>query len=719
MLYQPTKLWWLSLLALLIFSTTKATESVTVQMMCDNLTNGGEICCDQVLCEGETNPAPILNATLPSGGAVDSTIQYLWIYSLIDPDAVSWTVWEIYPDSDTPDLDLDVITQTTWVRRCARRAGCLDYIAESNIVKIELQDECPDDCNDFIVAATLQDISCFGEDDGAINLSVSGGTAPYRFNWSNGATTEDINNLSAGEYSGTVTDANDCSFIANGVINEPTELAVAVLSTDADCENQNGSIDLTVSGGTSSYNFNWSNGATTEDLSNLSADDYKVTITDSASGCVLLLNVTIFLTDCPPDETCNFDEGLIAYYPFNGNANDQTASQFTTEVFGATLTSDRFGNENEAYYFDGVDDYIEVYSDERLNTSNVTITAWVQPTSLTIHSDDLSQYMIYNKNRQYEMAYHGEQTQDAAPNELAFAVEVEPWRWKGANYFTTVNELVHTVMTINDETNVVTIYVNGVKVAEDQKSGSLVYSDKPLRIGARILDMQGISNDEPTSFFQGMIDDIRLYNRAMPDEEVLALYQCESEGLNVQMPNFNFLATNVTTTESETIKINWETQHEVENGYFIITHAVDNEAFDVKSEVITARSEAIKSYQYEWIDTKPRIGMNYYKIRYFTPTGLSVFSETISTYIDTKKTVLIEPNPTTDRTVVNFLKPLEKPLQLNVVNSYGQSVQQQTVPIGTLRTVIDIESHMAGIYYILLKEEGKKDRVIRLAKMDK
>ncbi len=79
-------------------------------------------------------------------------------------------------------------------------------------------------------------------------------------------------------------------------------------------------------------------------------------------------------------------DGLVAYYPFNGNASDKSGNGNHGTVYGATLTKDRFGNTNSAYSFDGIDDYIMVDLSVSLkfnpNTSSFTLSAWVSPESV-------------------------------------------------------------------------------------------------------------------------------------------------------------------------------------------------------------------------------------------------------------------------------------------------------------------------------------------------
>ena len=150
------------------------------------------------------------------------------------------------------------------------------------------------DISDLAVTGVVYDVLCNGESTGAIDITVTGGTAPYSYTWTNGATTQDLTNIPAGSYSVTVTDANGCVTTASFVVNEPPAISVTSNITQPTCGNSDGAIDITVSGGTAPYSFSWSNGATTEDLLNVSAGTYVVTITD-ANGCTK--QDTFLLTD--------------------------------------------------------------------------------------------------------------------------------------------------------------------------------------------------------------------------------------------------------------------------------------------------------------------------------------------------------------------------------------------------------------------------------------
>ena len=141
-------------------------------------------------------------------------------------------------------------------------------------------------------SAVPTNVKCFGG-TGSVDLTVSGGTGSYTYSWSNLATTEDLAGVVAGTYSVTVRDASGCSVSASATVTQPAAaLAANAVPTNVACFGGNGSVDLTVSGGTGPYTYLWSNGATTEDLASVPAGAYSVTVTD-ANNCTTLASATV------------------------------------------------------------------------------------------------------------------------------------------------------------------------------------------------------------------------------------------------------------------------------------------------------------------------------------------------------------------------------------------------------------------------------------------
>ena len=139
----------------------------------------------------------------------------------------------------------------------------------------------------FRVNPIVTNISCFGAHDGSIVLNFVGGIAPVNLIWSDGSTAGITrNNLGPGSYSVIITDAKPCTISKTFTIIEPQPLVLAANLTNAlDCNNANtGAINLLVSGGTPPFVYTWNNGAITEDLTNIPAGNYAITVTD-ARGC--------------------------------------------------------------------------------------------------------------------------------------------------------------------------------------------------------------------------------------------------------------------------------------------------------------------------------------------------------------------------------------------------------------------------------------------------
>ncbi|MBK8846396.1 MAG: SprB repeat-containing protein [Bacteroidetes bacterium] len=139
-------------------------------------------------------------------------------------------------------------------------------------------------------------IKCYGGNDGKACLNnVVGGTAPYTYQWNTipAQTTANATGLTAGTWTVTITDAMGCMTTGSVTISQPSApLALSGVVTNVGCNGGNtGAVNLTISGGTAGYTVLWSTGATTEDISGLSAGTYTVTVTD-ANGCTVSTNTT-------------------------------------------------------------------------------------------------------------------------------------------------------------------------------------------------------------------------------------------------------------------------------------------------------------------------------------------------------------------------------------------------------------------------------------------
>jgi hypothetical protein len=145
---------------------------------------------------------------------------------------------------------------------------------------------------DITVEVTGEAASCDGFSDGTATALPSGGTEPYTYAWNNGMTTSSISGLPSGSYVVTVTDDTGLTGIGFFNVTDPPSIAISLTPSNT-TGGSDGAIDLAVSGGTTPYSFLWSNDATTQDLMNITAGTYSVTVTDD-NGCTAEGATTVY-----------------------------------------------------------------------------------------------------------------------------------------------------------------------------------------------------------------------------------------------------------------------------------------------------------------------------------------------------------------------------------------------------------------------------------------
>jgi gliding motility-associated-like protein len=144
-------------------------------------------------------------------------------------------------------------------------------------------------------SATAANPACFGDSNGSINIVITGGTINPTFQWSNGATTQNLANLANGTYSLTITETNGCVSTLQTQIAEPSALQLSLnTQTNVNCAGEsNGGISTQTVGGTAPYSYAWSaSGVTTGNINNLSAGVYTLTVSDD-NGCSDVFTTTV------------------------------------------------------------------------------------------------------------------------------------------------------------------------------------------------------------------------------------------------------------------------------------------------------------------------------------------------------------------------------------------------------------------------------------------
>jgi hypothetical protein len=207
-------------------------------------------------------------------------------------------------------------------------------------------------------------------------------------------------------------------------------------------------------------------------------------------------------------------DGLIAYYPFNWNAHDESGNGNDGIVHGATLTADRFGSQNNAYLFDGEDDYIDIGNNTCLRPSlPITISVWIKLNNNKSNfvfanniGTDINNYygIILRLDKKVEILYG-----DGGLSGLSSS------RSKIGTTLLKTGKWYNITCVIRDATDI-DIYVNGVNDGGfyNGSADSLVYSD----------NYSGAVANYRSYFFNGSIDDIYYFNRALTEKEIVDLY---------------------------------------------------------------------------------------------------------------------------------------------------------------------------------------------------
>jgi concanavalin A-like lectin/glucanase superfamily protein/Ig-like domain-containing protein/palmitoyl protein thioesterase len=248
----------------------------------------------------------------------------------------------------------------------------------------------------------------------------------------------------------------------------------------------------------------------------------------------LLLNSALFFSIfcfiLPTDQlhaNQGLNDGLVAYYPFNGNVNDESGNGHKSVLYGAILTDDRYGNSQQAYYFDGKDDYIYVPGCWVLNnTGEISITAWAKAYSTGL------------------IAYNGCKG-EIGLNVSGPGIHLNNYAWLGAsNGFQTPSNNWHHFAGVWKRGEYIKAYVDGVEVASETVSSHQIINGDGYHWTA--IGRYGHTTDIH-SFFKGKLDEIRIYNRVLSEEEIRFLSEQKSK---IAKPTVYYTKSTLATGES-------------------------------------------------------------------------------------------------------------------------------------------------------------------------
>jgi hypothetical protein len=240
-------------------------------------------------------------------------------------------------------------------------------------------------------------------------------------------------------------------------------------------------------------------------------------------------NLPDYLKEEKPMNESDLTNGLVAWYPLDGNASDMSGNSRHGTIYGSNPTEDRHGKMNRAYNFDGIDDYIKINHDKAFNHLPLSISAWFNSNGNSGQAGIVSKYWAAHWNGWQIMDFNGDLVpwylRSLSPRNVIIGKYGES---KAFETKTPLNSWSHATVVFSEDGG--TLFLNG-KEADSMKwtgQASAPTTNQPVTIGR----YQGASN----GYFKGSIDDVRIYDRALSEEEVLALYELESKNPNEDRP---------------------------------------------------------------------------------------------------------------------------------------------------------------------------------------
>jgi hypothetical protein len=401
--------------------------------------------------------------------------------------------------------------------------------------------------------------------------------------------------------------------------------------------------------------------------------------------------------------------GLVGWWPFNGNANDESGNGNNGTVNGATLTTDRFGVANKAYSFDGVNDFISINHNTILNFPNqgnsFSFAVWVKPNQTNLqelnilskgtgygtNSNDVYIFSIYNQNKiGLELANF--------PN--AF--------WTVSVSSITFNQWNHFAVVYDFSTNNANFYINGTFAG--QQSYPFIPSSNG-DINQLFFGKQGYLCN--CNFMNGLMDDFGLWNRALTQQEITTLYNgCAGNGITVQPSN---ASVNVGTNAQFTINTasgstyQWQS-NPLNTGWVSL---INNSTYSgVTSNTMTVTNTTVSNHNQPFraivnaggcIDTSDVAQIIIGDTCLTTVTDTLIINTTLSLPApNNENTILIYPNPASDHiTIDNGNFAAMAGYSIKIENNAGQQVFQSL--INQAQFYVDLSTWTGnGLYFVHL-----------------
>jgi hypothetical protein len=415
--------------------------------------------------------------------------------------------------------------------------------------------------------------------------------------------------------------------------------------------------------------------------------------------------------------------GLVGWWPFNGNANDESGNGNNGTVNGATLTTDRFGNANKAYSFDGINDYINVLYSNSLHGSNGTINAWIKTST-----QFTSQKVIFAQSNGRPQLVAA--TQGINGNQNSHSAGIH---WKATNgqfpyaqSLTAIDNAQWIMITGLYALDTLKIYINGT--LEQSYSTVLIQdncSQSDIQIGG-FNTIAGCGNGVGFSqMYIGIIDDIGMWNRALSQSEITALYTGCINATNITPQNnsVNIGNTAIFTANTAATSPNYIWQSDFGQGFQTLNNVgkysgTSTKNMSISNVQLSNHMQPIRAISVSG-NCRDTSNIAYVKI---TDTCITKINDTIKiTKYDTIKVmdtlvinanlsgisapnntnrIIVYPNPAKDHITIDYgVFSKMSGYTIKITNTIGQTVFSS--PINQQSSFINLSSWTGkGVYYL-------------------